>query len=308
VTSTDVAAIAAARRLRPPRANLDEDTDFVIRVLDWILSERSAGRLMSGSPLTLVQFDFTPPRASNLGALIDLHNNGATLGAIHICAESLRRAHVLPGATGLITLTAHQAAIAQRQLSNRTAISFDPPSGTLQVRFACLPHVAAIDMQLGGQLALHWKGQGLTPLPAAIGAFHTGLTRATGVGSLLFENDRVSSRVRVYYRNAMLFYLKYQLGLRESEGYRVTARKSDVAVTHLETGSTSLVTAAATRSEEQTVSTAMIKRLVDEAAAAHDLNGADTFISCVDCPSTHPPSEECAWSPVSLRHRHVRAA
>lgn len=308
MTITDAAAIATARRLRPPRANLDEATNFVIRVLDWILLERSSERLMAGSPLTLVQFDFTPPRAADLGAIVDLHNNGALLGAIHICAESLRPAHVFPGAIGLVTLAAHQAAIVQRQLAGRTSVSFDPQTGSVQVRLACIPHVGPIDMQLGGQLAPQWKGQELAPLPATIGAFHAGLSRANGVGSLLFDHDRASSRARVYYRNAMFLYLRYQLGLREPEGYRVTPRKSDVAITHLESGRTSLVTAAATRSNEASVAAAMIKRLLDEARVVHATSSADTFISCIDCPSTRPPGDECAAPPISLRHRHLQAA
>ncbi len=300
----------AARNNRPLRSvPLDDGTNFVIKALDWILAERTATRLMSGAPFTLVLYDFSPPNAANLGDDVDLENGQISLGSIHLCGPSLRPARVLPG-TGVLTgLTAHQLKLSDRQLADHTCVTFDPASGTVQVRLACEPMAEPIDMHLGTGLSATWQTQDLAPLPTTIGAFHAVLDPEKGIGRLL--SDAVSGpngRARIYYRNAMFLYLTYQVGLRRGNGFRVTARNSDIAVTSLGTGETSLVTAAATRSGQASAAAAMIGRLMLEASAAFSSEGSRTHISCLCCESNDPPNKDCGGESASLHHRHVKAA
>lgn len=304
------AAMQAARDSRPLRSvPLDAGTSFVIRALDWILAERSANRLMSGAPFTLVLYDFSPPYAFDLGENVDLENGQASLGSIHLCGPSLRPAHVLPGTGVLAGMAAHQLKLGERQLADQTCVTFDPASGTVQVRLACVPMSDAIEMHLGAALPATWQTQDLAPLPAAIGTFHVMLDPGKGLGQLLANAvDESSARARIYYRNAMFLYLRYQVGLRETNGFRVTNRDSDVKVVALASQEASLVTAASTRSGQASAAAAMIGRLMQEASAAYTSDGSKTHISCIRCPSADPPNADCGNEAATVHHRHVKAA
>lgn len=311
MNSRDRAAMVAARNSRPlPSVHLNEGTDFVIKVLDWILVERAANRLTQGAPVTLVLFDFlfdgAKPLAASLGEKVDLQNGQGVSGAIHLCAPNLRPAHVLPDTGTLSGLDAHQLKLAERQMTTYTCVTFDPASGMLQVRLSCAPTDDPLVMHLGSGLSPSWPSQDLGPLTATIEAFHAMIDPDDGLGRLLLD-EGPGARARIYYRYAMFLYLRYQVGLRETSGFRVKNRSSDVKVIAIGTGETSLIQAASMRSS-QVAAAAMIDRLVAEATLACDREGSNMHISCLSCPSSDPPNKDCASPPVSLHHRHIKAA
>jgi len=310
MNAKEKAAMMAARVGRPLRSvPVDDGTTFVIKALDWIMAERAAGRLTKGAPFTLVLYDFSPPRAADPGQDVDLGNGQASFGAIHLCGPVLRPARVLPGTGTLAGMDAHQVKLGERQLADHTCVTFDPASGAVQIRLACVPLAEPVEMYLGSGLSASWTATDLSPLPTTIGRFHADLDPDAGVGRLLLDDDGgPSSRARIYYRNAMFLYLTYQVGLTRANGFRVTNRNSDVMVTAVATGETSIVTAAATRSGQASAAAAMIGRLLAEAAKAAAAQGAKTHISCLCCQSDEPPNKDCGNGVASVHHRHVRAA
>lgn len=305
MTSEDAALFAAVRRRRRfTHRPFDDDTEFVDAVLKWLRSERADGRLASGPPITLILFDFTQAMAAALGPDVALLNGEAVQGAFHLCTPSFRRVAIEAGATDLGTMAAHQDMLVQKQLADHTSVTFNPANGLVQIRLACLPSQGPFDLRLADQIAQGWTGRGLAPLGPAINSFHAGLARDVGVGSLFFDSGGVRTNVRSFYRKAMYLYLTYQLGLSEENGYRVVASERDVKVSDFATASAALVTVAGSRSADPQVAATRVARLL----AAAQSGAIPVHISCIACPSGHPPGTECAAPPVSLRHRHIEPA
>jgi hypothetical protein len=308
MTPDEVATISAIRSRRNFTHRLfDRDTQFVEDALDWVLEERANGRLVGGPPLTLVLYDFGPS-ASALGQEVKLHNGEAVPGAIHLCNHSLQRAHLEIDATGLNTVTAHQNMLAQTQQTRRTSITFNPATGAVQVRLACLMLAAPVELTLVAQLAAGWAGNGLIPLPTALNEFHAGMTRQEGMGRIFFDAGSPRSNVRIYYRNAIYLFLKFQIGLRDANGYRISANDREVRVTDKGASTSVAVTAVCPRSADAGVAAAAVGRVLADANDLLVRHSVPTHITCMDCPSPHPADEECATGPLSLRHRHVEAA
>jgi hypothetical protein len=309
MTSEDAALFAAVRqRRRFTHRPFDDDTEFVDVVLKWLRDERADGRLANGPPVTLILFDFTQAMAAALGPDVALLNGGAVQGAFHLCAPSLRRAAIEVGATNLAAMAAHQDMLVKKQLANHTSVTFNPANNMVQIRLACLPAQGPFDLRLADQIAQGWTGQGLTPLGPAISSFHAGLHRDVGIGSLFFDDHGLRTNVRSFYRKAMYLYLTYQLGLSESNGYRVVASERDVRVSDVGTATAALVTVAGSRSTDPQVAAAAAARLLAAAQKGNAAAAMPLHISCIACPADHPPDIECAVAPVSLRHRHIEPA
>jgi hypothetical protein len=308
MTPDEMATIAAIRSRRNfTHRRFDNDTQFVEDVLDWILTERADGRLTSGTPLTLVLYDFGPSAAA-LGQEVKLHNGEAVLGAIHLCSPSLQRAALEIEATALNSMTAHQNMLVQRQHTERTSVTFNPATGRVHIRLSCLTLADPVELTLATQLAAGWAGNGLSPLPIALNDFHAGMTRDQGVGNVFFDAGSPRSNVRVYYRNAVYLFLKFQIGLGHANSYRVSANDREVRVTDIGNRTSVALTAVCPRSADAGIVAAALGRALADANDLFARDSVPTHITCLDCPFPHSADEECATSPLSLRHRHVEAA
>ena len=287
-------------------ARLDDDTQFVTVVFDWILEERANGRLVTGAPATLVLYDFLPSPTED-GAKVDLHNGEVVPGAVHLCSQSLRRANVALGATALNTVNSHQQALATHQLAGRTSVTFNPTTAKAYVRLACLPLASPIEMTLAGQLDAAWA-TGLSALPMSLDAFHFGMTKDDGVGRLFFKNGAPRPRVRTHYRNAIYLFLKYQLGVRDAHGYRMTTTDRMVRVSKIGSASSVAITAICPGVSSPAHASAAAARALSDAEERLASDGFPTHVTCMDCPSGQSTDVECATPPTSLRHRHTEAA
>jgi hypothetical protein len=306
MTQVDIAAMSAARRNFSHRL-FDRDTQFVEIVLDWLLAERADGRLISGAPVTLVLHDFLPTPTA-LGQEVALNNGASQAGAIHLCNESLTYAVIALGATGLNTTAAHQAALDQHQLDGQTSVTFNPNAAAVQIRLGCLQLGAPVEMILSTNLATAWQNGGLTALPSSLNDFHAGMTRGDGIGRLFFEGGAPRSLVRMYYRNAIYLFLKFQVGVRNANGYRITPKDRVVRVTRTSDAETVAVTAICPGTIDAVAAAAAVARILGDANSRLTQDNVATHITCMDCPSAQGPNQECATAPLSLRHRHVDAA
>ena len=306
MNQTDIAAMSAARRNFTHRL-FDRDTQFIETVLDWLLAERADGRLTSGAPITLVLHDFLPT-ATALGPEVAVNNGAAVAGAVHLCNESLTRAAIALGATGLNTLAAHQTALIQHQLSEQTSVTFNPNTGSVQIGLACLQLAVPVEMILSTSLATGWENGGLAALPASLNEFHAGMTRNDGIGRLFFEANAPRLLLRIYYRNAIYLFLKFQVGLRNANGYRITPKDRVVRVTRTSDSETVAVTAICPGAADEAAAAAAVNRILADANSRLTMDNVATHITCMDCPSSQGPNQECASAPLSLRHRHVEAA
>ncbi|MDJ0277961.1 hypothetical protein QLH51_14255 [Sphingomonas sp. 2R-10] len=287
-------------------ARFDDDTQFVAKVLDWVLEERANGRLVVGAPITLVLHDFRPSPIED-GAKVDLHNGEAVAGAVHLCNQSLRRANVALGATGLNTVHSHQKALATHQLASRTSVTFNPVTTRAYVRLACLPLPTPVEMTLAGQLDAAWAA-GLSALPASLDAFHLGMTKDDGIGRLFFENGAPRPHVRTNYRNAIYLFLKYQVGVRDVHGYRMTTNDRLVRISKIGSASSVAITAICPGVGDPAKAGAAAARALADADARLAKDDLPTHVTCMNCPSGQAADVECATPPTSLRHRHVEAA
>ncbi|WP_157602593.1 hypothetical protein [Sphingomonas sp. PR090111-T3T-6A] len=306
MSPAEIAAMSAARRNFSHRL-FDRDTQFVETVLDWLLAERADGRLATGAPVTLVLHDFLPT-ATALGPAVALNNGAAVAGAVHLCNESLTRAAIALGATDLNTAAAHQAALDQHQLGAQTSVTFNPNTGAVQVRLGCLQLAAPVEMMLSAHLATAWQNGGLTALPLSLNDFHAGMTRDDGIGRLFFEGGAPRSLLRMYYRNAIYLFLKFQVGVRNANGYRITPKDRVVRVTRTSDAETVAVTAICPGAADEAAAAAAVIRILTDANSRLAQDGVATHITCMDCPSLQGPNNECATAPLSLRHRHIEAA
>lgn len=306
MSPADIAAMSAARRSFSHR-RFDRDTQFVETVLDWLLAERADSRLSSGAPITLVLHDFLPT-ATALGPEVALNNGAAIAGAVHLCNESLTHAAIALGATDLNTAAAHQVALDQHQLAGRTSVTFSPNTGAVQIRLGCLQLAAPVEMTLSAHLATSWENGGLTALSASLNEFHAGMTRDDGIGRLFFEGGAPRSLLRIYYRNAIYLFLKFQVGIRNANGYRITPKDRVVRVTRTLDSETVAVTAICPGAADEATAAAAVVRILADANSRLAQDHVATHITCMDCPSSQGPNDECATAPLSLRHRHVEAA
>lgn len=306
MTQAEMAAVSAARRSFSHRL-FDRDTQFVETVLDWLLAERADSRLTSGAPITLVLHNFLPT-ATALGPDVAVRNGDAVAGAIHLCNESLSRAAIALGATSLNTTAMHQAGLTQHQLSEQTSVTFNPNTGVAQIRLACLQLAAPIEMILTSQLASMWDDQGLAALPGTLNEFHAGMTPEDGIGRVFFEGTAPRALLRMYYRNAIYLFLKFQVGVRDANGYRITPKDRMVRVTNKAAAETVAVTAICPGSADASAAAATVVRVLADAGSRLAQNNIPTHITCMDCPSSQGVNQECATPPLSLRHRHVEAA
>jgi hypothetical protein len=298
--------LAVRARFNPARETFDPDTQFVDRVLDWIVSERADGRLTSGNPVSLVSYDFGPS-AAPVGPSVKLRNGEVVQGAVHLCNPSLQRANLEVSTSVLVTMEAHQETLAQRQHLARTSVTFNPATGRAQIRLACLTLPTPVEITLASVSGANWAGAGLSRLPAALNIFHSGITQDAGVGPVFFEDGVPRANMRIYYRNAIYLFLKFEVGLGASRTYRLTANDRHVRVTDAATNDSVLVTGIYERPRGVGDGSAC-ERAVAAATEILDQQGVPTHISCMHCSSRRGPNEECAAGPLSLRHRHVVAA
>lgn len=287
-------------------ARFDDDTQFVTKVLDWVLEERANGRLVTGAPVTLVLHDFLPSPTED-GAKVDLHNGEVVAGAVHLCNQSLRRANVALGATGLNTVASHQQALATHQLAGRTSVTFNPVTARAYIRLACLLLATPVEMTLAGQLDSAWAA-GLSALPASLDAFHFGMTKDDGIGRMFFANGAPRPRVRTHYRNAIYLFLKYQIGVRDAHGYRITTNDRLVRISKMGSPSSVAITAICPGRSSPAQASAAAARALADADARLAREELPTHVTCMDCPSGQAADIECATPPTSFRHRHVEAA
>lgn len=305
MTPADLQAMTIARRAFSG-ARFDDDTQFVAKVLDWILEERADGRLADGAPVTMVLHDFLPSPTED-GAKVDLYNGEVVAGAVHLCNQSLRRANLALDATGLITVASHQQALAIHQYAARTSVTFNPATSRAYVRLACLPLVAPVEMTLAGQLDGAWAA-GLSALPASLDTFHLGITKDDNIGRIFFENGAPRPRVRTHYQNAIYLFLKYQVGVRDAHGYRIATNDRLVRVSKIGSSSSVAITAICPGGGNPTQASAVAARALADADARFANDGLPTHVTCMDCPSRQAAEVECATPPTSFRHRHVEAA
>jgi len=308
MTADELAAVAAARQQRDlAHLSIDEDTQFVENVLVWILEERANNRLVSGSSATFVLYDFAPGPAE-LGDEVRLKNGGVVQGAIHLCALGLRRANLVKDTVMLGSLDAHEEMLVDRQHAHRTSVTFNPTTSEVKVRLACAPMAPPVEMKLASTLAAGWAGNGLKPVTAALNSFHATMTMQTGMGPLMFDAGIPKREMRIRYRNAVYLFLRYQLGLTQQHGYRVSVDANEVRVRELSSNSRVSIIAAADRSGNASIAAAAIARIFKRADRLHDSDGTLTHVSCLCCPDQRGLGDECGRAPHSLRHRHVEAA
>ncbi len=293
------AVVAARQRHNLSYIGFDEDTRFVTEVLAWIRSERLAGRLTSGSAVSLVLFDFRPLYAAAFDPPVDLHNGGVIPGALHLCNAGLTVARPKSGAKNLVAIQAHVGAITSGQLLGRTSVIFEPASRRVQIRLACLPDIAPLQLTLADGLAQSWSDNGMSALDAAIGGFHAAVE--TGGEGLLHDGEKLRKGARDLYRKALFIYLTHELGLLPDKGFKVVAQTDSVRIRKTLTSETIDVRAIGTSSKNPESTARLLRRIVPAA-------NASLHVNCLACARNEPPSKECGHPPVSLRHRHVEAA
>lgn len=308
MTPEELAAVAVARRKRDlTHPSFDEDTQFVENVLVWILEERANNRLVDGLPATFVLYDFAPGPAE-LGDVVRLKNGGVVQGAIHLCALGLRTANLVKGTGALGSLDAHEEMLVNRQHARRTSVTFNPTTSEVTVRLACAPMAPPVGMKLASSLAAGWAGNGLTPVTAALNWYHATMTLQTGIGPLLFDAGIPKREMRIRYRNAVYLFLRFELGLTQQHGYRVSVDANGVRVRELVSDSSVSITASADRSGDPSVAAAALARIFRRADRLYGIDGTCTHVSCLCCSDQRGPGEERGKAPHSFRHRHFEAA
>lgn len=302
----DSTAIAAARsRWNLTRSHLEEDTQFIDRLLQWAIEERASSRLAVGMPVTLVKFDFAAPASARLGPEVRLNNAEAQLGAIHLSNPTLKSVRVDGGPGALATVSAHQEALKERQLLNTTSVTIDPVSGTAYVRAECAPTVEPMPIRLAAVPHPAWPGTGLQPLDSEIRSFHQTLGFVSTVAPLLIEPNGPRQEMRIIYRDAIYLHLAYQVGLRAEHGYKLVPGLRELRVVHAGSQAEVLISAVGTRSSNPAHAQRIIKRLV---SAVPNSNGKPVSVSCMACPSMVGDEADCGSPPIRLFHRHLDAA
>jgi len=304
-SAIDASAMAAARRnFDLSHVTFDERTSFVENVLRWILAQIGDGKLLDGLPITLVRHDYIKPMAGAKGPEVKLNHGKFSQGSVHLCNDKLTRANVLPSSDELTNVQSHEDLLAEKQYDGETSVTYNPVTGLALVRIRCSGATQAVPIPLAKQASAAWTTDAAAALEDALSSFHEDLTKSAGLGALMFDAETLRPNARVVYRDAFYLYLRYGMGLHKS-ALKVVAHKREVRVTGASTGFAARLRAIGTSSSNPVAAGRRVQRELEVAVAQTGQGLAPSVLTCVSCPTPHPPQQECAVAPNSLRHRHV---
>ncbi|WP_298687620.1 hypothetical protein [uncultured Sphingomonas sp.] len=305
MSALDSAAISAARaKYGFAHAAFDDRTEFIEKVLDWLLDRLAEGQLANGQSVTLVSIDYLRQSAAAKGVPVKLNHGKFVQGSIHLCNRTLSRANLLPGASDLGNVQGHEDALKDKQYADDVSVTYHPTTGVAHVRIPCAGSVHVVPIKLCRQPSANWSASGMTELENALSNFHAGLNRASGLGALMFDAGSLRPNASIIYRNAVYMYLRFEMGLNQT-GFSVSADKREVQVKVTANGFTARLKAIGTRVGSPTAAGRRIQRELAIAVAETGQGEPPALMSCISCPTSVPSSQECAVAPNSLRHRHV---
>ncbi|MRI57127.1 hypothetical protein D8770_24695 [Methylobacterium sp. DB1607] len=280
---------------------LDADAAFLERVLGILASWTAPP---APAPVTsFVYFDFSKERvAARLGPERKLKIGGPVPGGMHLCADPLGMVRVVQD--GLTSFEAHEEAYAQRDYAPRMMIMFDPASRTVRIVCASLPSPGA-EMQLAStSAAATWT---LAQLDATIDRFHFERIIGLPLMGLLTENGQLRRRARRRYREALYFYLRYELGLDRNSGFLVSTRSASVKIRRVSGGELQVAgfgmrAAHPDPANEKAVLGKVVRRIAARRAkgSAHPLH-----LRCLCCDGTGPCATPVEQDSFTMRPAHL---
>lgn len=279
---------------------LDADAAFVEAVLTVLAgwSAPTAPALVT----SFVYFDFNIERvAARLGPERKLKIDGPVPGGMHLCANPHAMVRVVQN--GLTTFQAHEEAYAQRDYAPRMMIMFDPASRLVKIVCAGLPWPGA-EMRLAAAPPATWT---LAELDATIDRFHFERIIGLPLMDLLTEGGQLRRRARRRYREALYFYLRYELGLDRSSGFVVSTRSASVKVKRLGEGELQVAgfgvrAAHPNPANEKAVLGKVVRRISARRAQG---STPPLHLRCLCCDGTGPCATPVEQDSFTMRHAHL---